>query len=67
MQELTHSDFRLTNKKMTHQNRMQSIRYHEGVVHFEKSTPPKGYLTGDEFERRCIANISKFYHDKGLL
>ena len=28
---------------------------------------PEGYLTGDEFERRCIANISKFYNDRGIL
>ena len=32
-----------------------------------KDVAPKGYLTGDEFESRCIANISKFYHEKGLL
>ena len=37
-------------------SRIKDIRYHERAVHF----PPKGYLTGDEFERRCIANISKF-------
>ena len=28
---------------------------------------PEGYLTGDEFERRCIANITKFYHEQGIL
>ena len=28
---------------------------------------PEGYLTGDEFESRCIANITKFYNERGLL
>ena len=32
-----------------------------------RDVAPEGYLTGDEFERRCIANITKFYHEKGLL
>jgi hypothetical protein len=44
-------------------SRIKDIHYLGRAVHF----PPKGYMTGDEFERRCIANISKFYHDKGLL
>ena len=32
-----------------------------------RDVAPEGYLTGDEFESRCIANITKFYHEKGLL
>ena len=33
----------------------------------EPSTAPPGYLTGDEFEKRCIKNITHFYNEKGLL
>jgi hypothetical protein len=45
-----------------------NLRWHQpGINLRESDTAPEGYLTGDEFEIRCIANISKFYHEKGLL
>ena len=28
---------------------------------------PEGYMTGDEFERRCIEDIEKFCKEHGLL
>ncbi len=43
-------------------------RRHKRIVSFEETGKvPEGYLSGDEFERRCIENVTKFYHDKGLL
>ena len=49
-------------------NRMKGSRWHSRKVNFEiPDTAQEGYLTGDEFERRCIANISKFYNERGLL
>ena len=29
-------------------------------------TPPKGFMTGDEFERRVKERVTKFYKEKGL-
>jgi len=28
---------------------------------------PEGYITGEEFERRCIENIKKFCKEHGIL
>jgi hypothetical protein len=32
-----------------------------------KIKPPKGFMTGDEFERRVKERVTKFYKDNGLL
>ena len=37
------------------------------ILRETRDVAPEGYLTGDEFEHRCIANITKFYNEKGLL
>jgi hypothetical protein len=29
--------------------------------------PPEGFMTGDEFERRVKARVTKFYKENGLL
>ena len=42
-------------------------RQSRGVTIEEPEMAPEGYLTGDEFESRCIANISGFYREKCLL
>ena len=59
---------RIDDKSPTGMRIIKSLRRHSRVVSFEMpDVAPEGYLTGDEFERRCIDNISKFYHEKGLL
>ena len=30
-------------------------------------TPPEGFMTGDEFERRVKERVTKFYKENGLL
>jgi hypothetical protein len=30
-------------------------------------TPPEGFMTGDEFEKRVKERVTKFYRDNGLL
>ncbi|MDR1610315.1 MAG: hypothetical protein LBS08_02255, partial [Candidatus Symbiothrix sp.] len=32
-----------------------------------KITPPEGFMTGDEFERRVKERVTKFYRENGLL
>jgi hypothetical protein len=32
-----------------------------------RATPPEGFMTGDEFERRVKARVTKFYQENGLL
>jgi hypothetical protein len=32
-----------------------------------KITPPEGFMTGDEFERRVKERVTKFYQENGLL
>jgi hypothetical protein len=47
---------------------IKDLRRHGRVVNFDvPDVAPEGYLTGDEFERRCMDNISRFYHEKGIL
>ena len=59
---------RINEKSPTGMRIIKNLRRHSKVVNFETpDTAPDGYLTGDEFERRCMENISKFYHEKGLL
>lgn len=61
----------LDDKYMDVRKLLMDIRHYKRGVRFENpavnAAPPKGYMTGEEFERRCIANISKFYREKGLL
>ena len=30
-------------------------------------SPPKGFVTGDEFEKRVKERVTKFYEENGLL
>ena len=47
---------------------LSDLRQYENIVFFEEpAIAPSGYLTGDEFEKRCIKNITNFYREKGLL
>ena len=58
----------INDKSPTGKRIINDLRRHKRVVNFEeRDIAPEGYLTGDEFEHRCIANISKFYREKGLL
>ena len=59
---------RINDSSITEMRTVKDLLMHNRVVNFEASDiTPEGYLTGDEFEQRCMNNISKFYHDKGLL
>jgi hypothetical protein len=59
---------RINDKSPTGMRIIKGLRRHSRVVIFEApDVAPDGYLTGDQFERRCMDNISRFYHEKGLL
>ena len=58
----------VTERSLTGRRIAKDLHRRGQVVGVEEyGAAPEGYMTGSEFERRCIANISKFYHEKGLL
>ena len=39
----------------------------KSVIRRHPMTPPEGFMTGDEFERRVKERVTKFYKENGLL
>ena len=37
------------------------------AIPYDYMTPPDGFMTGDEFERRVKERVTRFYKENGLL
>ena len=52
-------------------NEMQNLQLSEPVEVYRtkqtKITPPEGFMTGDEFERRVKEELKQLYKEHGLL
>ena len=44
-----------------------AIKTKQSFVRQSQITPPAGFMTGDEFERRVKERVTKFYKENGLL